>query len=282
MTYEPQQITPMDYNKPWFEMKDDDWYCNLCSAWATDGHIGSTKHHKRALNPEWYGYGGQGHDGVDSVVESPDFNQPWIVRKDGGYYCQLCNAWATDGHIGSDKHRKRSAEPSWYWSDESASAPSGAVTGMLPYTGPAHDPPLPTPWERHWSEQYKTHYYYNPKTLTSQWDKPELVLPSRTQVAPDHAVLRGVGAPPPQRQTAPSTINPVLQGSASSAAAPSAISSQYQLLPQPAPALPPSWEEFHSQEHGQPYYHNRETGETRWEFPEWPSNTSLNAAFIEC
>eukprot|EP00930_Biecheleria_cincta_P025721 TRINITY_DN1825_c0_g1_i1.p1 TRINITY_DN1825_c0_g1~~TRINITY_DN1825_c0_g1_i1.p1 ORF type:complete len:607 (-),score=177.08 TRINITY_DN1825_c0_g1_i1:40-1860(-) len=31
---------------------------------------------------------------------------------------------------------------------------------------------LPAPWEQHWSEQYKLHYYWNSSTGASSWEKP--------------------------------------------------------------------------------------------------------------
>ena len=45
--------TDVDYNLPWFEKRGDDYYCNLCCAFATEGHVASEKHIKRALAPEY-------------------------------------------------------------------------------------------------------------------------------------------------------------------------------------------------------------------------------------
>ena len=46
-----------DYNKAWFTKREDERYCNLCYAYATEGHFASEKHIKHAQDPACYGRG---------------------------------------------------------------------------------------------------------------------------------------------------------------------------------------------------------------------------------
>ena len=32
---------------------------------------------------------------------------------------------------------------------------------------------MPPDWEKHWSDQYETYYYWNKKTGESTWDQPK-------------------------------------------------------------------------------------------------------------
>jgi len=142
----------VDYNKPWFEKKDGEFYCNLCSAWATDGHVASEKHKTRESNPQWYGFGGG---------QPVQRTEPWFEHKDGMDYCNLCGAYATDGHLESEKHRKRAANPEWYGFPPS----SGSVVPC--------EPALPEPWVRYFSEEEQAPWYHNPVTKVTQWEFPE-------------------------------------------------------------------------------------------------------------
>ena len=39
----------VDYSKPWFKQTDDlEWYCLLCKAYTTEGHVKSERHVKGA------------------------------------------------------------------------------------------------------------------------------------------------------------------------------------------------------------------------------------------
>lgn len=38
----------------------------------------------------------------------------YLVDKDGGRFCLLCNQWADEPHLGSKKHTKRAEMPEWY------------------------------------------------------------------------------------------------------------------------------------------------------------------------
>eukprot|EP00928_Gymnodinium_smaydae_P059172 TRINITY_DN42416_c0_g1_i1.p1 TRINITY_DN42416_c0_g1~~TRINITY_DN42416_c0_g1_i1.p1 ORF type:complete len:292 (+),score=46.49 TRINITY_DN42416_c0_g1_i1:58-933(+) len=100
--------TNIDYDKPWFEKKDGDYFCNLCHVWATEGHVQSDRHKTREASPEWYGFG----NSANQVVS--ELNEPWFENKAGEMYCNLCGSYATDAHVQSDKHKKRAANPEWY------------------------------------------------------------------------------------------------------------------------------------------------------------------------
>jgi len=147
----------VDFNKPWFTLKDGEFYCDLCGAWATPEHVASDRHSKRAENPAWYGYG------VGEVLPDEQFNKPWFTSKGAGeYYCELCGAVATEGHIMSDKHQKRAAHPEWYGFE--SRDPAGSVAESVET--------LPEPWIRYYSEDQQKPWYFNPITKVATWKFP--------------------------------------------------------------------------------------------------------------
>jgi uncharacterized Zn finger protein (UPF0148 family) len=228
------------YDKPWFEKKDGEWYCNLCGNWATEEHINSNRHRSRAETPEYYGFaypnaqdpqqqpaanglppGWTSHwseeykseyyhheDTGETTWEkpggaavsagalvpyhykSPEYNFPWFERKDHGeYYCNLCHNWATDGHIASDKHRKRAEYPEWYgFANPSTPGSSDAVPQLVAATSTASassraagerretesapQPKVPKPWVAYWDEEHRAYYFHNPDTGVTSWEKP--------------------------------------------------------------------------------------------------------------
>merc|ERR1719291_704486 len=113
------------YDAPWFEKRDGEFYCLLCSAWATEGHVGSDRHKKREMYSESYGYAAgsappppPNTNGVcwsgstttytgATWMQDPAYSElmreyrskPWFEERDGEWYCNLCNSWATEGHI---------------------------------------------------------------------------------------------------------------------------------------------------------------------------------------
>lgn len=58
----------------------------------------------------------------------------YLIEKEGYLYCRLCNQWADEGHLGSKRHSKRTADPEWYiWDDaetEMSGQPSAAQTAL--------------------------------------------------------------------------------------------------------------------------------------------------------
>ena len=63
-----------DYNRPWFERRDDGWYCNLCKKWSTSTHVESKMHRKRAEDP-WY---------TDAYVGGAPHPSAWCPDARGG------------------------------------------------------------------------------------------------------------------------------------------------------------------------------------------------------
>lgn len=151
---------PVEYDKPWFEARSGEWYCLLCNAYATDGHLGSDRHVMRSENPSWYGF----DDAAGRRTEAPaSFDEPWFEIKQGDLYCNLCGAFATDGHVASEKHKKRAAYP------ESYGFPAAAAVAAA---APAPPTRFPAGWCEVWSEEYSRHYYYNTVTNATQWEPP--------------------------------------------------------------------------------------------------------------
>jgi len=176
-----------EYDEPWYEKRNGEWYCLLCSAFANQGHIESEKHKKRESYPEGYGYLGAAplalcdaassesgvpppwqcltcpdkgatyyHNPVTKVTQwdrpqAPPpppppalaagpytggssaavpypggsgvaaanhweamYAAPWFEKRQGEYFCLLCNKWASETHLTSIKHEKAAASPEWY------------------------------------------------------------------------------------------------------------------------------------------------------------------------
>ena len=53
------QDVPFHYRQPWFEKREDYWYCCLCHAYATEAHLQTSKHTWRAAHPADYFDGNQ-------------------------------------------------------------------------------------------------------------------------------------------------------------------------------------------------------------------------------
>lgn len=167
----------VDYNKPWFERKNDDFYCNLCGAWATDGHVASEKHVWRAQNPEYYGFGER------SLPEH--LKHEWFTDKGNGeYYCELCKCMATDAHCASDRHRNREEHPEYYWQPARQEPPSQA------------QPLLPEPWQQVFSEEHQEYYYFNTITNVTTWDLPQPAPSTRSHHVPSPAAPSQLPTPP--------------------------------------------------------------------------------------
>jgi len=183
-------VRSAEYNKPWFEDREGQWYCLLCSQWATDGHLAGDKHRKREACPEYYGsWPGQDQAfdaaqacgaasssmpamGYGLAVPSASYaaaqprpNEPWLEVKQGELYCNLCGSWATDGHLSSDKHKRRAAEPEWYWTPpggasfpDAASSLPAAMASLPALTQNPHGEAqrgrdgLPHGWTKHFPQ----------------------------------------------------------------------------------------------------------------------------------
>jgi hypothetical protein len=181
-----------EYDKPWFKVKDGEWFCMLCNQFATEGHLGSERHRKNEAEPEWYGFTGAGPIGghassssttlaltnggpLATFAHTAQFNFQWFKQIDGEWYCNLCNKWATDGHIATTKHKTRSNAPGWYGFPSSLSS-SGSGAGALPaLTQHPHgaDTGQPTPWSRHFNKAHEDWYFCNVSTRETTWIEPK-------------------------------------------------------------------------------------------------------------
>jgi len=56
----------------------------------------------------------------------------------------------------------------------SSSKGSGKSKGESKGKSSSKEAKLPTDWEKHWSDQYKLHYYWNSKTGDSSWERPTM------------------------------------------------------------------------------------------------------------
>eukprot|EP00972_Heterocapsa_arctica_P111768 16427976-Heterocapsa_arctica.AAC.1 len=64
------------------------------------------KHENRVLESPWY----MG----DHAPQLPEYDKPWFEVQEGQWFCMLCNQWATEGHLGAERHRKKEAAPEYY------------------------------------------------------------------------------------------------------------------------------------------------------------------------
>mmetsp|Transcript_18935 Transcript_18935/g.42407 ORF Transcript_18935/g.42407 Transcript_18935/m.42407 type:complete len:430 (+) Transcript_18935:97-1386(+) len=103
----------VDYSKSFIVDKDGDYFCTLCSNYATLAHMKSEKHLKREaweqekLNPPEHCPKEQPKCSDAAPEDAVDYNKPFIVMKDDCYYCTLCKSYATKEHMASEKHLKR-------------------------------------------------------------------------------------------------------------------------------------------------------------------------------
>jgi len=75
--------------------------------------------------------------------EGPITPDQYLVDKDGGRFCMLCNQWADEPHLGSKKHTKRAEMPEWYLYGDDWPGPLPAAEAQAPIPAPA--PPLLPP-----------------------------------------------------------------------------------------------------------------------------------------
>eukprot|EP00930_Biecheleria_cincta_P069398 TRINITY_DN5713_c0_g1_i1.p1 TRINITY_DN5713_c0_g1~~TRINITY_DN5713_c0_g1_i1.p1 ORF type:complete len:831 (-),score=81.24 TRINITY_DN5713_c0_g1_i1:204-2696(-) len=107
-TSNPAEAVPEHLQQPWFAYKNLEWHCRLCWKVATDEHIQSDMHKRRASNPEWYGFGSA--HGVKPCSDT--HKKPWLVDKGtDNFFCLLCSAYADDAHLVTSKHTNRADNP---------------------------------------------------------------------------------------------------------------------------------------------------------------------------
>lgn len=296
----------VDTSKPWFKLDDSGEYkCLLCGAFATEGHIASDKHQQRSANPEWYGFGEEAGGSSGSGSTNGGYNralwdEPWFVKKEGEYYCDLCGNWATETHITSAKHQKRAQAPQYYGFD----LPNAQDPQQGPQTQPA--PPsngLPRGWTEHWSEEFKCSYYHHEETEETTWERPKCAPVSAGAVVPywstshtppeydfpyferkengeffcklcfsyaTHGHLES--AKHQKRALCPEWwgyVKPVEPEPARQVEEVAARQARQveEITPVVAMPLPAPWVAYWCEEHNAYYFHNESSGETSWEKP---------------
>lgn len=172
--------------------------------------------------------------------DCPDeYARPWFTEKDGGYYCELCGAWADWTHLQCERHRKRSANPEWY--------------GFALRAQPAQQAAPQDGWSKYFSTEHNCYYYHNAQTKITQWEPP-------------YAAAEALPTPMPQASSAPVASSAAATAAAAAAAAAEPRLPTTRTTPAAKERLPAPWKEyFHSD--GRAYYYNPETKVSQWEFP---------------
>mmetsp|Transcript_20836 Transcript_20836/g.47891 ORF Transcript_20836/g.47891 Transcript_20836/m.47891 type:complete len:305 (-) Transcript_20836:3-917(-) len=176
----------------------------------------------------------------DPVRADPKYQKSYFEwRSDpvcgDGWFCQLCNQWADEGHLGGKRHL---SQVDWHEHEEKAAASFGSKgkasssKDRMGNRGKGHGKSeqgkantrkdgqversaasQAEDWEEVWSEKDKCHYYFNRRANLTQWEKPEC-------------------------------------------------------WDEPGPLRDSGWVRCWSEEHKDWYYHNTSTDATSWELPE--------------
>ena len=123
--------------------------------------------------------------------------------------------------------------------------------------------PPPAPWTRHWNERYSRHYYHNPETGVTTWEKPE-------------ALARLLPMPEPESISLPATVTDARQwdrhtkmsmgASGPAVARATAFPAAATAAPAASPQRSP-WSKYWSVEHQRNYFHNTAVDYVQWEVP---------------
>mmetsp|Transcript_51690 Transcript_51690/g.123043 ORF Transcript_51690/g.123043 Transcript_51690/m.123043 type:complete len:291 (+) Transcript_51690:82-954(+) len=227
MYAQPRQPEPYvadyeDWNKEYFVLRPDgEYFCTLCNAYATEGHIASEKHKNRVA---WQ----------ESKTAEPDadseYSRPYFeLKEDGGvegWYCNLCNQWADEWHLKGKKHVKQRD----YWEAEQQQQDKGKGKGKCKpaaSTGVSKQPEVES-WTKHWHEQYARPYWHNRRTGESVWVDPTETARKAAEEAKKKEEDRQAA------MTKPTSV----------------------------------WQRVWSAEHKQHYWHNTATNVTQWHAPQ--------------
>lgn len=285
------------YDKPWFENRGREWYCLLCNSWATEGHVNSDKHRRRESCPAAYGFGSGfgsgamvpvypgGGGATPSYTGAPVVDEaygrllqeyaskPWFEQREGEWYCNLCHAWATEGHIAGDKHTKRAMYPSWYGFDYeepgSVLRPEPPTRSQASSSMQRAESPLPPGWTSHWESNHQRSYYHNAESNETTWEKPRGLLAPEPPPPPlwsehwdakhkrHYYHNRTTGETTWERPDDMHQVPRPVSGGAAAARTPA---------PAPAAVHPKAdWQQVWDD--SQYYYFNTATGESQWEVP---------------
>ena len=85
------------------------------------------------------------------------------------WWCMNCRKYATQEHVESDGHQKRSL----WWSSANAHAPSPIPTSTNAHCKPCPQGALTTsPWTQHYSDSHQQLFYHNSEHGLSTWHPP--------------------------------------------------------------------------------------------------------------
>lgn len=258
------------FNHPWFEKIGGEWHCHLCDVVATEGHITSERHVRRQQYPESYGYTSQkkpeGDPSVTRVDEGSstsrgmqwvtniDYDKPWFERRDGDYYCLLCWAYATEGHVMSNRHVQRESCPSYY----------GFQSGK-------QDTQFDHPWYEKVSGEWFCHLCDARATeehLNSERHVRRQLCPERYGYSSDRRPDTNTDRSTEWRREVPGGTGTIQQFPEQTH-----VPSAQGALPRvaytrlPAPDLPEPWCSYWSEAYQRYYYHNEDSGATTWQQP---------------
>lgn len=240
-----------EWDQPWFEQRDGEWYCLLCNQWANTGHLTGKKHMTRQECPEYYGYARPGGPAAPSVTAAD------------GKRLVLPKGW--EQHMSQEYqrvyyHNKATGESCWEAPEGTIWEPVEPGMASAAAAAAATDPAQPLPiWiemregERfcRLCNQWATDGHLASAKHTKREETPEWYLdddlqqPAQTPVTYTGVSSPAATAPSPNLVTAASPTNG----------------------PQAPPNLPPPWEAHWDTNYGRFYFYNAETAETSWTEP---------------
>lgn len=102
-----------DDSESWLELRDEDdivKFCTLCNAYATGGHLRTSRHVRRAK--------------LHAKMNSTEARMPPAHYGDARFFawmedqacfmCLLCDRYANSCHVAGKRHQSRLANPEWY------------------------------------------------------------------------------------------------------------------------------------------------------------------------
>ena len=111
----------------WMDVRDDNLFCTLCKAYATDDHLASRKHQWRLQHPDQFSTPPQQDQQSAGIFKGAEAPQPHRLPEAWGnpdfyewkaehqwYWCKLCYRVADDNHLSSARHVHRTACPEEY------------------------------------------------------------------------------------------------------------------------------------------------------------------------
>jgi len=113
---------------PWLEVKDGFDWCSLCRLFATDAHLSSERHIRRA---SWYKcHPNDAYTWRDPCEGPPEsWGHPDQFEWCGGWWrCRVCNQWADGCHVQGKKHQWRTHWADWYLLYDAGDRRCNAIT----------------------------------------------------------------------------------------------------------------------------------------------------------